>query len=637
VPDVPSILFSFDFLAVFRYFRTGIHAILERSIIMKSIKSIILVLTAALILHSAVALNMAQADEIIVNNSPTASCSSTATPPCYTTIQAAIDAAVTLNLNSATTGTIYSVRVEPGSYAEYLTLKGITVQGRETARTILSGGGSGTLVSANTSSTGSISNITFSSASIGIDASNNTASFEIRNNIFREITTAVKLQGSSNTTISNNVFYLNGTAISTNEDRVIKNNIFSNNTMAISTTATTVSNITYNDFFSNTSDGVVWDTVTNITKDPLFVDATASNPDFHLKSGSPCINKGNATDMGAYGGSGTDTIPFLVSGVTSSLDTTTNIISVSWNANNSYLVTGYRVYYGATSGDHNGTGATEGASPISVTAATTTSATLSGLISSVTATPANPTLNSVSPLNESLDVSWSAVDGATGYRIYYGTSSPPSTTVDVGDATTYTLSGLTNGQTYFVAVSAIAQPTYYIAVTAIDSTGPYDPGIEHESAYSLESSVSVGSPMESGLSNIINDFPEALVAYPNLTSQGPSEHCFIATAAFGYYSAPEVQALREFRDRYLLTTSAGSAFVRWYYEHGPVAAAYLDAHPAYKPVVRAALMPAVGAALFMTRTSFFIKTVVTLFILTIALTMAYRSSRKKLSGSGGSL
>jgi hypothetical protein len=329
-----------------------------------------------------------------------------------------------------------------------------------------------------------------------------------------------------------------------------------------------------------------------------------------------------------------------VSGVASSLDTTTNIISVSWNANNSYLVTGYRVYYGATSGVYTGTGATEGTSPISVPSAATTSATLSGLTSGVTTTPAIPNINPAdSPLNESIFVSWDAVDGATGYNVYCdiddNTSSPPTTLNQTVTTTSATIQNLTNLTHYKIAVSAIAQPTIYIAVTAIDSTGPYDPGIGHESTYSLESAVSVGSPRESGLSSIIYDFPESLVAYPNLTSQGP--HCFIATAAFGYYSAPEVQALREFRDRYLLTNSAGSAFVKWYYEHGPVAAAYIDAHPAYKPVVRAALMPAVGAALLMTRTSFFIKTLVALFILTIALTMAYRSSRKKLSGSGGSL
>jgi hypothetical protein len=607
---------------------------------MKSIKSTLLLFASALLLHSAIAPNMAQAIELIANNSETASCSNTE-ETCYTTVQAAIDQAY--YLNSLATGTVYSVRVEPGTYTEALILKGITVQGRETARTILSGGGGGTLVTANTSSISSITNVTFADASVGIDASNNTASFDIKNNIFLRITTAVVLQNSSNTTVANNVFYGNGTAISTDADRVITNNIFVlNSPLAISTSASTVSNITYNDFFSNAADGVSWDAVTNIDSDPLFVDTASSTPDFHLQTGSLCISSGaGSVDMGAYGGSGADTIPFLVSGVTTSLDTTANIISVDWNANKSYQVTGYHVYYGTTSGVYTGTGATEGASPITVSNASTTSATLSGLASGATSTPATPTLNSVTPLNESLEVSWDAVDGATGYRLYYdvddGTSAPPTTLKEEGTNTSDTLTGLTNDVKYKIAVSAYSQPTYYLAVTALNtnSAGITSPGIAYESAYSDEVSVAVGDRRESDQSPFMIEFPEALVAYPNLTSQGP--YCFIATAAFGYYSAPEVQALREFRDRYLLTNSAGSAFVRWYYEHGPLAAAYLEAHPAYKPIVRAALMPAVGTALFMTRTSFFIKTIVAAFFLISVLMMAHRSSRKKHSSSGGSL
>jgi hypothetical protein len=607
---------------------------------MKSIKYMLLVLAAALLLYSAIAPNMAQANELIANNSATASCSNTDST-CYTTIQAAIDQAY--YLNSLATGTVYSVRVEPGTYTEALVLKGITIRGRETARTILSGGGSGTLVTASTSSIGSISNLTFADASTGIDASNNSASFEIKNNIFLRIATAVILQNSSNTTVANNVFYGNGTAISTDADRVITSNIFMlNSPYAISTTAATVSNITYNDFFSNASDGVSWDTVTNIDSDPVFVDTTSSTTDFHLQTGSLCIGSGaGSVDMGAYGGSGADTIPFLVSGVTTTLDTTTNVITVTWNANNSYQVTGYHVYYGSTSGVYSGTGATEGASPISVSNASTTSTTLSGLTSSATSTPASPTLTSLTPLNESLGVSWEAVDGATGYRLYYdiddGTSSPPTTLKEEGTNTSDTLTGLTNDVKYKISVSAYSQPTYYLAVTALNTngSGASSPGVAYESAYSDEVSVAMGDKRESDQSPFMVEFPEALVAYPNLTSQGP--RCFIATAAFGYYSAPEVQALREFRDRYLLTNRAGSAFVRWYYEHGPRAAAYLDAHPAYKPLVRVALMPAVGASLFMTRTSFFIKTVVALFFLMIALMLAHRHSRKKLSGSGGSL
>jgi hypothetical protein len=120
-------------------------------------------------------------------------------------------------------------------------------------------------------------------------------------------------------------------------------------------------------------------------------------------------------------------------------------------------------------------------------------------------------------------------------------------------------------------------------------------------------SQAIGGKAYGTASNVIHDFPESITAYPDLPKR---TGCFIATAAYGYYSAPQVMALREFRDRYLLTNALGRAFVRWYYAYGPLGAEYMNSHPWLKPVMRAALMPAIGGALFMTKTSALTKTFV---------------------------
>lgn len=70
--------------------------------------------------------------------------------------------------------------------------------------------------------------------------------------------------------------------------------------------------------------------------------------------------------------------------------------------------------------------------------------------------------------------------------------------------------------------------------------------------------------------------------------------CFVATAAFGSEMAPQVERLREFRDRVLLKTSAGRAFVSWYYEYSPAWAAVIADSPLLRALVRAALGPAVA-------------------------------------------
>jgi hypothetical protein len=75
--------------------------------------------------------------------------------------------------------------------------------------------------------------------------------------------------------------------------------------------------------------------------------------------------------------------------------------------------------------------------------------------------------------------------------------------------------------------------------------------------------------------------------------------CFIATAAFGSPMAGQVEILRQFRDRYLLTNAWGMKFVAWYYRNGPVAASYIKDKPLAKAAVRAALYPLIGFSMMM--------------------------------------
>jgi len=74
---------------------------------------------------------------------------------------------------------------------------------------------------------------------------------------------------------------------------------------------------------------------------------------------------------------------------------------------------------------------------------------------------------------------------------------------------------------------------------------------------------------------------------PNKGLKGSS--CFIATAAYGDVDAPEVEALRRFRDRHLLTNRPGAAFVRFYYRVSPPLARMIEGRPRLRAAVRKTL------------------------------------------------
>jgi len=67
--------------------------------------------------------------------------------------------------------------------------------------------------------------------------------------------------------------------------------------------------------------------------------------------------------------------------------------------------------------------------------------------------------------------------------------------------------------------------------------------------------------------------------------------CFIATAVYGDYYAPEVIALRRFRDESLNPYTAGRIFIKAYYRLSPPIAKFVSQHPllasAIKPLLDA--------------------------------------------------
>ncbi len=71
--------------------------------------------------------------------------------------------------------------------------------------------------------------------------------------------------------------------------------------------------------------------------------------------------------------------------------------------------------------------------------------------------------------------------------------------------------------------------------------------------------------------------------------------CFIATAAFGSEFEPEVNLLRRFRDRYLMTNPLGQALVGSYYTMSPGIALFVAQHEPVKQIVRDTLRPVARA------------------------------------------
>lgn len=515
-----------------------------------------------------------------------------------------------------------TVIVEPGTYREDIALPDdVVLRGRETARTFLRGTGTGPAVTAAGTQGSRISNFTFTGTgddvAIAVDGASDLI---ISNNVFAlgADRTAISVVSAS-PRIEHNVFFENGTAIDVGGNSLtIRNNAFVGNVETLTPDPVDEGAIANNGFFDN--DAATTFGVDPVTDDPLFV--ATDDLDFHLRAGSPYIDAGTGTDdgldsstadIGAYGGEEAEGTPLPV-GTPTLAATTATTITLRWPANTWYRLGGYRVYYDndQSGAPYGGTGAAGGNSPIDV--GNVTEYTLTNL--TAPAAPAAPVLARPEPLDGALKLNWSAVPGAAGYVVNYGVAAASENAIDVGNVTHHTLTGLQNGTNYRITVNAYATARYFLAVSGYGGFGA-----NPESELSDEVSTTIGAPVSGAASNEISDFPETVIPFPNLPDKGG---CFIATAAYGHYSASEVQLLRMFRDRYLLTHAPGRAFVAWYYRHGPRWAQALDAHPWAKPVVRFALLPAVAIAGFALRTPAAVQLAVALSLLSLLLVTGSR-------------
>ncbi len=151
-------------------------------------------------------------------------------------------------------------------------------------------------------------------------------------------------------------------------------------------------------------------------------------------------------------------------------------------------------------------------------------------------------------------------------------------------------------------------PKVQLTVSSTSGGSVVDPG-EGAFSYSLGTDVSlVAMPEEGyrfvGWSGDVGTIAETAAASTIITMDSSysvtagfdraAGGCFIATAAYGTPLAEEIQVLRDFRDRYLITNPVGRSFVDFYYRTSPPIAEFINDHPLLKPVVRMALVPGVA-------------------------------------------
>jgi hypothetical protein len=109
-------------------------------------------------------------------------------------------------------------------------------------------------------------------------------------------------------------------------------------------------------------------------------------------------------------------------------------------------------------------------------------------------------------------------------------------------------------------------------------------------------------------------------------------NCFIASVSYGSPLDKRIDIFRKFRSDILWKRPWGKKLTRLYYQHGPMAAVFIHQRPYLKPIVKAALWPALGFSWIANQYGLGVATVVFVALLVFTIFGFSLGARKVLRG-----